>query len=58
MYRERRGLLDIGISLFLIGLAVKVALTLGGALLDPLASIAIGVGIVLAIIGLVVPGKR
>ena len=58
MLRERRSLLELGIGLLVVGVAVKLALALGGVLLNPLASLAIVAGVVLAIIGLVVPGRR
>ena len=58
MLRERRSLLEIGIGLVVVGAAVKIALALGGVLFKPLATLAIGAGVVLTIIGLVVPGRR
>ncbi len=57
MLREKSSLLQLGLGLVGLGVVVKLALLFIG-LFGPLANIAIGAGIVLAIIGLVVPGKR
>ena len=61
MLREKNGLLQMGLGLLAIGVVVKLSLylvTILGGLVGYLASIAIAVGIVLAIVGLVVPGRR
>jgi hypothetical protein len=58
MQRQRSPLLQIGIGLFLAGIAVKVIVALSASLLSPLASLAIVAGIVLAVLGLVLPGRR
>jgi hypothetical protein len=50
-------LLQLGIFLAVAGLAIKLALAIG-LVLQPFANLAILAGIVLAIIGLVAPGKR
>ena len=49
MLRGRGGLMELGVALLLIGVAVHLALAVGG-LLKPLASIAMVAGIVLIII--------
>ena len=56
MMRQTPGLLQIGLGLIALGVVVKLALMLG-SLLNPFAGIAIGIGVVLAIIGLVMPRK-
>lgn len=58
MLRERSGLLHLGLGLLIGGVVVKIIVALSATLLSPLASLAIGAGIVLAIIGLVAPGRR
>jgi hypothetical protein len=50
-------LLQLGIFLAVAGLAIKLALAVG-LVLQPFANLAILAGVVLAIIGLVAPGKR
>lgn len=57
MVREKSRLFQFGLGIFLLGLGVKAALILG-SLLNPLASIALGAGVVIMIVGLVVPGRR
>ena len=57
MLRNKSGLFQTGLGIFLLGLGVKVALVVGN-LLNPVASIAIGAGVVIMIIGLVAPGRR
>ena len=54
--RGEFGLLQIGAGLIAVGIAVKVALWLG-AFLSPFAGVAIGVGLLLVILGLVLPRK-
>ena len=56
--RQRGGLFQLGLGLLIAGVVVQVALALGKVLLGPLAGIAIAAGIVLMIVGLVVPGRR
>ena len=61
MLRERNSVLQIGVGLLLLGVVVKVALylvTVLGGQVSTLAGLAIGVGIVLAIVGLVLPGRK
>lgn len=55
--RTKSRVFQFGLGLCLLGLAVKVALAVG-VLLNPLAYIAIGAGVVIMIIGLVTPGRR
>jgi hypothetical protein len=50
-------LLQIGIFLAVAGFAIKIALAVG-MVLDRFAGLAILAGIILAVIGLFVPGKR
>ena len=50
-------LLSVGVGLVILGVVVHLALALASVML-PLAHLAIFVGIVLAIIGLVAPGKK
>lgn len=50
-------LLQIGVALVILGVVVHLALALASVML-PLAHLAIFVGVVLAIIGLVSPGKK
>lgn len=57
MLRQKPNFLQIGVGIALLGVIVKVAITLS-SLLNPIANLAILVGVVLAIIGLVVPGRR
>ena len=58
MQRERMGsLAQLGLAILLIGLAIKVALWLG-MMLSPFANLAMGVGIVVLILGLVLPNRR
>ena len=57
MWRERSNLLQIGLGLVVLGVVVKVALVFV-SLFGPLANLAIAAGVVLAIIGLVAPGRR
>jgi len=57
--REKQGLglFQIGVALAVFGVAVHLALTLG-RVFAPLANIALLVGVILIIVGLVWPGKR
>ncbi len=55
--KKRSGLVELGGALILLGVGVKIALTVG-LYLHPLASLAIFAGVVLLIIGLVAPGKQ
>lgn len=58
MQRERMGsLAQLGLAILLIGVAIKVALWLG-LMLSPVANLAVGVGIVVLILGLVLPNRR
>lgn len=57
MLRERNSVLQFGVGLVLLGIVVKVALALT-VLFNPLANWAIGIGVLLAIVGLVLPGKK
>ena len=57
MMRQIPGFVQLGIGLVVLGVVVKLALMLAG-LFGPLANIAIGAGVVIAIIGLVMPRKR
>jgi hypothetical protein len=58
MIREKSStLVQVGVGQFILGLSVHLAFMLGRILM-PLASIAIVAGIVLAIIGLVTPGRK
>ena len=57
MLREKSRLFQLGLGIFLLGLGVKAALILG-SLLSPVASIAMGAGVVIMIVGLVMPGRR
>ena len=50
-------LLSVGVGLVILGIVVHLALALAAFVL-PLAHIAIFVGVILAIIGLVMPGKK
>jgi hypothetical protein len=50
-------LLQMGVALVILGVVVHLALALASVML-PLAHLAIFVGVVLAIIGLVAPGKK
>lgn len=54
--QKQKGLLEIGIGLLVIGLVVQVILALSLSL-RPLANLAIGSGLVLAVIGLL-SGQR
>ena len=55
--KQKSGLSEIGGALLILGIGVKLALWLG-ALVHPLANLAILAGIVLLIAGLIVPGRR
>jgi len=55
--KQRNGLVQLGGALAVLGVGVKIALVVG-ELLSPLASLAIIAGLILLVIGLVVPGKR
>jgi hypothetical protein len=58
MLRNKMGdMLQLGVALVILGVVVHLALALASVML-PLAHLAIFVGVVLAIIGLVVPGKK
>lgn len=58
MRQQQMGtLLQLGVGLLVLGIAVRLALALSWGLL-PVANLAIGIGIVLAIIGLIVPSRR
>ncbi len=57
MLRERGSLLQIGLGLVAVGVVVKLALVFV-TLFNPLANLAIAAGVVLAIVGLVAPGRR
>ncbi len=56
MQQQKNGMTQLGVSIAVLGAAVYIAVTIGHLLL-PLAGWAIVVGIVLAIIGLVMPGR-
>ena len=56
MQQQKNGLTHIGVAITALGLAVYIAVTIGHMLL-PLAGWAIVIGIILAIIGLVTPGR-
>lgn len=58
MLREKSAtLVQIGVALIVAGMAVYLALAVG-RFLAPIAGLAIFAGIVLAIIGLVTPGRK
>ncbi|MEI6432167.1 MAG: hypothetical protein WCP07_08310 [bacterium] len=58
MLRNKMGdMLQLGVALVILGVVVHLALALASVML-PLAHLAIFVGVVLAIIGLVGPGKK
>lgn len=58
MSKNKMGdLLQMGVALVILGVVVHLALALASVML-PLAHLAIFVGVVLAIIGLVAPGKK
>ena len=58
MLRNKMGdMLQLGVALVILGVVVHLALALASVML-PLAHLAIFVGVVLAIIGLVIPGKK
>lgn len=58
MQRPRPGnILQIGICIFCIGIAIHIALAVG-MLLQPFANIAIVIGLIVAIVGLVLPNRR
>ncbi|MDX2284054.1 MAG: hypothetical protein NW241_07815 [Bacteroidia bacterium] len=58
MIREKSSaLVQVGVGLLILGFGVHLAMMLG-RMLYPLANLAILIGIVLAIIGLVAPGRR
>jgi len=58
MQKQKPGLLQLGIGLFLVGVIVRVVLALSETLLAPLSMLAIVGGIVLIIVGLVSPRHR
>jgi hypothetical protein len=55
--KQKTSLSEIGGALLILGIGVHVALWLG-ALVHPLANLAILAGIVLLIVGIIVPGRR
>ena len=58
MLREKSAtLVQVGVALLVAGLAVHFALRIG-VFLSPLATLAIVAGIILAIVGLVSPGRK
>ncbi len=56
MLRGRGGLMELGVALLLLGVGIKLALALG-ALLNPIAYIAIIAGLVLIVVN-AITGKR
>ncbi|MBC7807948.1 MAG: hypothetical protein H7145_17605 [Akkermansiaceae bacterium] len=56
MQRQKNNLTQTGIAITVLGVAVYVAVTIGHMLL-PLAGWAILIGIIIAIVGLVTPGR-